>query len=88
MGMINIMSIGEEAGVIKMSRKRILEGLFSTREKASKVGQGKVYGSGRTDKLFSPYKKYEVVKAPSGMWKLYLVEKTMYEKLHGKAYRR
>ena len=71
-----------------MSRKRILEGLFPTREKASKTGQEKVYGSGRTGKLYSPYKKYEVMKAPSGVWKLYLIEKTMYEKLHGKTYRR
>lgn len=71
-----------------MSRKRILEGEFYKKENAVKVGQQKVNGSGRTEKLFSPYKKYEVVKMASGMWKLYLIEKTMYEKLTGKAYRR
>jgi hypothetical protein len=68
-----------------MSRKRVFAGESTTKELAVEEGRKLVSGTGRIDKLYSPYKSYEVKKV-NGMWRLYLIEKTTYEKLHGKKY--
>lgn len=67
--------------------KRIFFDTYPTKAEAVEEGRKKVNGTGRNDKIFSPFKNYEVVKAPKG-WKLYLIEKTTYEQIHGKPYRR
>lgn len=69
-----------------MTRKTAILGQFCTRKDAENEGKLRVNGTGRTQKLFSMYKKYEVKKV-GDYWKLYLIEKTTYEQLHGKPYR-
>jgi len=68
-----------------MSRKREFVGTFAKKELAVEEGRKMVSGSGRVDKLYSPYKSYETKKV-GGVWRLYLIEKTTYEQLHGKKY--
>jgi nitrate reductase beta subunit len=70
-----------------MTRKKIpVIGKYSLKKDAEDEGKLRVNGTGRTSKLFSLYKSYEVKKI-GDYWKLYLIEKTTYEQLHGKPYR-